>query len=339
VANSKTRPERRDPLATFFRPQETVGVEDLADARLIDVGLIDPNPYQPRRRPNDAADRELAASVRQHGVLQPLLVRPVDGRYQIVAGERRWRASRRAGLRQVPCIERLITDDDMEVLSLLENIQRQDLDPLDEAHAYQRLMERFHVSLRDLAARVQKSHEYIAGRLRLIADPAVEAAVRSGAIGPTVGRELARLDDPERRQELLDRARAGERVTVKDVVAPLAPADDAASARPAAPEVSTKLTAAEPPAAAPAPGAVTSREARVGPGDAGRGPATVLDSAAPESAAGDVESGADDVIVLATLAIIRLREGEATLRATAPRETVLRALRQDLACLEEPPGP
>lgn len=91
MANSKIRPERRDALASFFPSQQPVGVEDLADARLIDVGLIDPNPQQPRRRPNEAADQELAASVRQHGILQPLLVRPIDGRYQIVAGERRWR--------------------------------------------------------------------------------------------------------------------------------------------------------------------------------------------------------------------------------------------------------
>ncbi len=211
---------------------QPVGVEDLTDAKMIDIGLLDPNPYQPRRTFDAAALDELAASIRVDGILQPLSVRshPTQrGRYQIVAGERRWRAARRAERTAVPAVVRELSDDAMERQALMENIQRSDLDPLDEAHAYQRLMERFTLSLRDLAASVHKSHEYVAQRLRLIEDPRIEATVRAGQMGPTVAQEVARVKDPVTRDLLLDRAARGERVTVQDVqaakVAPSAKAD------------------------------------------------------------------------------------------------------------------
>jgi len=215
-------PLMRDPLANLFRRPQTVGVEDLPGAKLIAVGLLDPNPYQPRTTFDQMALEELAASIRARGVLQPLTVRQAGDRYQIGAGERRWRAAQIAGLTDVPCVARPLSDEEMEVFALVENVQRADLDPLDEAHAYRKLMDRFGLSLREVAGRVAKSHEHVARRLRLIADPAVEQAVRAGTIGPSAAAELARIEDPARRRDLLRRAEAGDRLTMKDVVPPTA---------------------------------------------------------------------------------------------------------------------
>lgn len=215
--SSRARTPGRDPLSHFFLPQTPDEGTDTGEVRTIARELIDPNPFQPRKRFEQGALDELASSVREHGVLQPLLVRPLGGRYQIVAGERRWRAAGLAGLAHLPCAVRAVPDDELEVLTLLENIQRADLDPVDEAHAYRRLLDRAGISQRALAARLHKDPEYVAQRLRLIADPQVEQAVRAGLLGPTVGQELARVADPARRRGLLDRAAGGERVTVQEV--------------------------------------------------------------------------------------------------------------------------
>ncbi|MDQ2832113.1 MAG: ParB/RepB/Spo0J family partition protein, partial [Chloroflexota bacterium] len=215
-------PLTRDPLANLFRRPQTVGVEDLPGAKLIAVGLLDPNPYQPRTTFDQVALEELAASIRARGVLQPLTVRQAGDRYQIGAGERRWRAAQIAGLTDVPCVARPLSDEEMEVFALVENVQRADLEPLDEAHAYRKLMDRFGFSLREVAGRVAKSHEHVARRLRLIADPAVEQAVRAGTVGPSAAAELARIEDPARRRDLLRRAEAGDRLTMKDVAPPTA---------------------------------------------------------------------------------------------------------------------
>jgi len=247
VTNANKLP-RRDALASFFRPQEPTGVADLANAKQIAVDLLDPNPFQPRTFHDDDAEvhaalGDLTDDIRAHGVLQPLLVRPhplEQGRYQIVAGERRWRAACGAGLKSVPTVERVLDDAAMERLALTENIQRADLDPVDEARAYRRLMDRYGVSLRDLAAEVHKHHEYIAQRLRLLEEPRIAQAVQEKVIGPTVGQELARVKDPARRDSLLDRAARGERVTVQDAKAAQ---DDAPSAmRQTSPKVSNNST-------------------------------------------------------------------------------------------------
>jgi len=214
-----TRPPARNPLAGFFTPQ-AAGVEDLADAKVIDVALIDPNPHQPRRAFDQAALDELAASIRRHGVLQPLLVRPDKARYQLIAGERRWRAAQRADVTAVPCIVREIDDAEAEVLALLENVQRQDLDPVDEARAYQRLIDRLHLSQHALAVSLDLNHTYVRNRLLLIEDPRIEAAVRTGALGVTVAQEIARSTEEEQRAALLNRAEQGERLRVRDVKPP-----------------------------------------------------------------------------------------------------------------------
>jgi len=225
----------------YLKAARPPDVADLPGARLIPVDLIDPNPYQPRTHMDEAALDELATSIRAHGVLQPVTMRPHDGRYQLVAGERRWRAAMRAGLTEIPGVENDYDDAAMELFGLMENIQRADLDPIDEAHAYQRLMERFGLSLRDVAERVSKSHTYIAQRLHLLDDPAIEAAVRDGVLSPTVALSVARVADPAQRQELIERARAGAHITVEE--ARSARKEHPPTPTPTTPTVETNFTA------------------------------------------------------------------------------------------------
>jgi len=238
-------PPRRAPLHPVDWVTQQPGIEDLPGAKLIAVSLLDPNPYQPRTTFDQAALEELAASIREHGVLQPLTVRQAGDRYQIGAGERRKRAAELADLADVPCVVRDLSDEQMEVLALVENVQRADLDPLDEAHAYRRLIDRFGLSLREVASRVKKSHEHIARRLRLIADPAVEDAVRAGTVMPTIAAELARVENPERRRDLLGRAEAGERLTLKDIAPSPAVTQDIAPS-PAVTQVTAATSAGAP---------------------------------------------------------------------------------------------
>jgi len=193
---------------------------DMADARSIAVDELSSNPFQPRRTFDEHALDELTASIRADGVLQPLLVRPTPGNpatHQIAAGERRWRAARRAALDHVPCVVRDLSDDDMERLALVENIQRDDLTPLDEARAYRRLMERLGLSMRALADRLGKHHSIVQDRLKLISDPRIEAAVERGTLGTSVAVEIANVESEEMRTVLLERVEQGEQVRLKDV--------------------------------------------------------------------------------------------------------------------------
>jgi len=211
------KPAKRSLFHNYADPE---GVTDLRDAREIPVARLAPNPYQPRQTFDQAGLDDLAASIRQHGVLQPLLVRPDparEGDHQIAAGERRWRAAQLASLQTVPCIVRELDDDAMEEIALVENIQRDDLTPLDEARAYRRLMDRLGLSMRALSERLGKSHTFVVDRLKLVSDPRIEAAVESGAVGATVAVEIADLEDEGAQGTLLARAGQGEHLKVKDV--------------------------------------------------------------------------------------------------------------------------
>jgi len=211
----------RSRTGDLFGPQLPAGVEEMDDAVLIPLPLLSPNPFQPRREFDPTALTELATSLGQVGVLQPLLLRQMPGddeSYQIAAGERRWRAAQIAGLDAVPCLVRDLNDEAMEMIALVENIQRDDLSPLDEARAYRRLMDRLGLSMRALSERLSKSHTFVENRLKLVSDPRIEAAVASGAVGATVAAEIADLEDVAR-DALLARADRGERIKVKDVQA------------------------------------------------------------------------------------------------------------------------
>ena len=169
--------------------------------REIPIDLLETNPFQPRTIIDPAALDELTQSVRSHGILQPLLVRPhpsVADRFQIVAGERRWRAAGAAGLHQVPALVHPMTDSDAAAIALIENLQRQDLNAIDEAEGYNRLLTQFGLTQDALGQAVGKSRSHIANTLRLLGLPgAVKEAVRNGDLSPGHGRALLALPDPE----------------------------------------------------------------------------------------------------------------------------------------------
>ncbi len=163
----------------------------------LDIMDIEPNKEQARKQFDEATLSELADSIAQHGVLQPLLVRPIiGGGYQLIAGERRWRASRIAGLTQVPVIIKELTDDEAAVISLIENLQREDLNPIEEAYGFASLIKDFDLTQEEAAQRVGKSRPAVANALRLLRLPQeVIDAVREGKLSAGHARALAAIDD------------------------------------------------------------------------------------------------------------------------------------------------
>ena len=181
------------------------------------VGSIVPNPHQPRVHFDEASLAELAASVREIGVLQPVLVRPInaDGMYELIAGERRWRAARRAGLAVIPAVVRATDDIGSVERALVENLHRQDLTPLEEASAYQQLVEDFSLTHEQVATRVGKSRSAITNTLRLLSlPPAIQALLADGRL--SAGHAKALLGSPDRAfQEQLARRAASESWSVR----------------------------------------------------------------------------------------------------------------------------
>jgi ParB family chromosome partitioning protein len=165
------------------------------DAHSATLEQITPNPYQPREVFDEAAIEELAASIRENGLLQPLLVRKVEAGYQLIAGERRFRAAQRAGLTQVPIVVREASDTQALELALIENVQREDLNPVEEARAYRRLTDEFGLSQEDIARRVGKTRSAVTNSIRLLnLPPEVLAQVESGAITAGHARSLLGLE-------------------------------------------------------------------------------------------------------------------------------------------------
>ena len=169
--------------------------EDDAGAVELSINDLEPNRTQPRQSFDDGAMTELADSIAQHGVLQPILVRPLlSGGYQIVAGERRWRASRMAGLTTVPAVIRDLTDSEVMQLALIENLQREDLNPIEEAEGLQALIDRCGFTQDQVAASVGKSRPAIANSLRLLKlPPEVREMTKSGTISAGHARALLGL--------------------------------------------------------------------------------------------------------------------------------------------------
>jgi len=201
-------------------PSEVSETASVSGAELLEipVGAIEPNPSQPRRRFDDESLAELAASIREVGVLQPLLVRPAEGgRYQLIAGERRWRAARRAGVDVVPALVRDTSDAGSAEQALIENLHRADLSPLEEAGAYQQLIEDFGLTHEDIATRVGKSRSGITNTLRLLSlPPAIQQLVGDGRL--SAGHAKALLSTPDRSyQEQLARRAAAEGWSVRAV--------------------------------------------------------------------------------------------------------------------------
>lgn len=165
--------------------------------RMIPVSAIAPHPEQPRRHFDEVALDELAASIAERGVIQPIIVRPHGHDYQIVAGERRWRAAQRARLHEVPVVVREYSDSETLQIALLENIQRQDLNAIEEARAYQRLIDEFGHTQDALARAVHKSRSHVANLLRLLDLPdEVQSRVVSGTLTMGHARAMVSADDP-----------------------------------------------------------------------------------------------------------------------------------------------
>ncbi len=179
---------------------------------------IEPNKNQPRKDFDENALAQLADSIAEHGVLQPLLVRPLaSGGYQLVAGERRWRASKMAGLSEVPVVIQEMTDSEMMELALIENLQREDLNPIEEALGYRELMEKHGMTQDMVAKRVGRSRPAVANALRLLNLPEeVTGLVRGGELTPGAARALLALEDEAELTELAKKAAKG-LITVREL--------------------------------------------------------------------------------------------------------------------------
>ncbi len=165
----------------------------------LEVSRLSPNPFQPRRQVDGPEFEELVSSIRRHGVLQPVIVRPAAGGYEIVAGERRWRAAGEAGLSRIPVVVREITDREMLELALIENLRREDLNPIERATAYHRLVEEFHMTQEQVSEVVGGSRPAVANTLRLLDLPGeVQAAISQGRLSEGHGRALLMVQDQPR---------------------------------------------------------------------------------------------------------------------------------------------
>jgi len=192
-------------------PTRSVGV------RIVPVDKIEPNPEQPRLVFNQETLDELAASIREHGVLQPILVRPIGpNTYQLIAGERRWRASTLAGLETIPALIEDIDDDTALEISIIENLQREDISPLDEAAMYDRMVTEHGYSIRKLADKLGKDKGYVENRLRL-ADAPEEVRELVSLRKDTLSHayELMKVQDPKRRRRLADQVARGELTLIR----------------------------------------------------------------------------------------------------------------------------
>ncbi|QZY29153.1 ParB/RepB/Spo0J family partition protein [Nocardioides coralli] len=201
-SDGATRQERQAPDAPAV--PELVGGSYFTE---LPPGVIAPNHVQPRQVFEEEAMAELVTSIKEIGLLQPIVVRPVgEGRYELVMGERRWRAAQEAGLETIPTIVRETGDDDMLRDALLENLHRSQLNPLEEAAAYQQLLEDFSCTHEELATRIGRSRPQISNTLRLLKlSPAVQRRVAAGVLSAGHARALLGVEDPERQERLAAR--------------------------------------------------------------------------------------------------------------------------------------
>ena len=215
----------------FLYDENAADVQVKKTLRLSDM---EPNRQQPRKAFAEEAIAALADSIRQYGMLQPILVRPYQGTYQIVAGERRWRAARMLGLDEVPVIIKEISDGEAMEIALIENLQRENLTPMEDANGYRQLMEQYGMTQEAVAKTVGRSRSAVANALRLLQLPEeIQMLLESGAISAGHGKALLAIANPEKQLEAAKRAangtltvRAIEKMAVSpDVEPPADPAD------------------------------------------------------------------------------------------------------------------
>ena len=176
----------------------------------IDIDLIEPSPYQPRTRFREEALDELARSIQSSGIIQPLVLRPIGKRYQLIAGERRWRAAQRAGLKSVSSIVRQVPDELALEMTLVENIQREDLNAIEQARAFERLMDEFHATQEAVAERTGKDRATVANAIRLLKlEPTIQDWIEEGKLTAGHGRALLAVPDSQMRMRYAQRAARG----------------------------------------------------------------------------------------------------------------------------------
>jgi len=186
---------------------------EIADIQIDDIV---PNPEQPRESFHHEEMEELIASIKEHGILQPLIVSPVDDKYELIAGERRWRAAKMAGLRTVPAIVRSVKEQQKLELALIENIQRQNLNAIEEARAYKRLADEFGLTQEEVSKKVGKSRPQVANYIRLLELPLeIQESVASGELPYTKARTLLALDSPREQVKLFKKI-IRDKLTVRD---------------------------------------------------------------------------------------------------------------------------
>jgi ParB family chromosome partitioning protein len=184
---------------------------------MLPIGKIEPNPEQPRNQFNEDGLEELADSVKKYGILQPLLVKKHDDFYEIIAGERRWRAAKMAGLKEVPVIIGDYTENQILEIALIENIQREDLNPIEEALAYKKLMEEFHLKQDEVAEKVSKSRATITNSLRLLKlDERVQNMLSEEMISMGHARALLAIENGDKQYETAMKV-FDEKLSVRDI--------------------------------------------------------------------------------------------------------------------------
>ena len=183
----------------------------------VDIDLIEPSPYQPRTHFREEALAELAQSIQVSGIIQPLVLRRLGSRFQLLAGERRWRAAQRAGLSRVPAVIREVSDEAALEITLVENIQREDLNPIEEARAFERLMNEFHLTQEEVAAKTGKDRATIGNATRLLRlEKQILDLIEDGSLSAGHGRALLGITDPQLRLALAQRSSRG-RMTVRQL--------------------------------------------------------------------------------------------------------------------------
>lgn len=181
------------------------------------INLIEPNREQPRKKFDEQALEELADSIRQFGILQPLIVQEKEKYYEIIAGERRWRAAKLVGLKEIPVVIRKMSEQEMVEISLIENIQRENLNPIEEAAAYKRLLEEFHLTQEEIAERVAKSRTAVTNSMRLLKlDERVQQMVVDEMLSTGHARALLAIEDPDLQFQTANKI-YNERLSVREV--------------------------------------------------------------------------------------------------------------------------
>lgn len=200
---------QQPPVQAVTQPLQAVQT-GLATPYQVDIDLIDPNPYQPRTRFREEALEELARSIQASGIIQPLVLRKMGARYQLIAGERRWRAAQRAGLQRVPAVLREIPEEQVLELTLVENLQREDLNPVEEARAFDRLLNEFHMIQEEVATRTGKDRATVANAVRVLRlEKSILDLMEDGKLSAGHARALLGVTDSGQRQKLAHRIARG----------------------------------------------------------------------------------------------------------------------------------